>query len=405
MKNKNILYIGLALVLGLVIGYFIFYPDPSTINNKEAVDLDKQEWTCSMHPEVIRSNSGDCPICGMDLIPLVINTNNLSPDQFRMTENAIALANIETTIVSNKGKTGGGIKVSGKIREREENNTIQSSYFTGRIEKLNVTYAGQEVKKGQRLAMLYSPDLITAQKEFLTASDLKESQPELYNAVYNKLKLLKLSDKQIKAIESLGSIIENFPIYANVSGVVSEVLSTEGAYIKEGEAILRVSNLSSVWAEFDVYENQIGVFKEGQQIKIEVPSSPEKNFDAIISFIDPILDMQKRTFVIRATLDNPDKFFKPGMFVNGQVFDEFQNDQKYISVPSSAVLWTGKRSIIYIKTDGPVFEMREVVLGDKNDETYRIIEGLSLGEEIVTNGAFTVDAAAQLQGKKSMMKR
>lgn len=408
--NKNIIYIGIAVLVGLLGGYFIFGSNNSTKHNHDNHQEEtttNQMWTCSMHPHIMQAEPGDCPICGMDLIPAGTKTDGLSADQFKMTENAMALANIQTTSIRNL-TTGdkNRITLSGKIMENEEENAVQASYFDGRIERLNVNYKGQEVRKGQKLATIYAPNLIAAQQELITTVSLKASQPALYQAVRNKLKLWKLSDNQISAIESSGKVQENFPVYATVSGTVSEVMSAEGDYVKQGQPILKVSNLSTVWAEFDVYENQIAQFKKGQQINIITTAYPDKNFDGTISFINPVLNVKTRTITIRTTLSNRDHLFKPGMFVTGSVTSKTEATEQLI-VPASAVLWTGERSVVYIKTSAtePIFEMREVLLGNATGNTYTILNGLNNDDEIVTNGTFTVDAAAQLQGKKSMMNK
>ena len=352
---------------------------------------------------------GDCPICGMDLIPAETSAEGLAMNEIKMTENAMALANIQTTIVGSAQASDddGMISLSGKIAENEENNAVQASYFDGRIEKLNVNYEGQKVNKGQLLATIYAPNLVAAQQELITAASLKESQPALYKAVRNKLKNWKLSDKQIDAIEASGSVRDNFPIYATVSGTVAEVIAKEGDYVKQGQPILRVSNLNSVWAEFDAYENQISNVKEGQNIKIVTNAYPNKEFDAKISFIDPVLNNATRTVTVRAILKNTEGLFKPGMFVNGKLKGLSESNNDLISIPATAVMWTGERSLIYVKTNPnePVFEMREIVIANRNAENFTVKEGLENGDEIVTNGTFSVDAAAQLQGKKSMMNK
>ena len=408
--NKNRIYIGIALFIGLLAGYFIFKATNTSVEPEKHSHLKEETakvmWTCSMHPQIMQAEPGDCPICGMDLIPAEASTEGLAADQFKMSENAIALANIQTTIVGeNQNDSQSIIVLSGKINENEEKNAIQASYFNGRIEKLNINYKGQEVKKGQKLATIYSPDLIAAQQELITAASLKESQPQLYRAVRNKLKLWKLSEKQINAIESSGSIQENFPVFATVSGTVTEVMSAEGDYIKQGQPILKISNLTTVWAEFDGYENQISQLKKGQKITISANAYPNKQIETIISFIDPVLNTNSRTTNIRAVLNNQDQTFKPGMFVVGKVTGTAATTK--ITIPSSAVLWTGKRSVVYVKTNPntPVFEMQEVVLEKASEDTYTILNGLDNGDEIVINGVFTVDAAAQLQGKKSMMNK
>ena len=412
--NKNILYLIIAAAVGLFIGWLIFGGlSDDEIATEKGSDIhehdngDEQMWTCSMHPQIMQSEPGDCPICGMDLVPADASANGLALNQIKMTQNAMALANIQTTIVGNaKGAVEDGmISLSGKIATNEENNSVQASYFDGRLERLNVNYEGQKVNRGQLLATIYAPNLVAAQQELITAASLKESQPALYQAVRNKLKLWKLSESQIDNIESSGKVRENFPVYATVSGTVSEVIAREGDYVKQGQPILKVSNLNSVWAEFDAYETQISEFKIGQKITVVTNAYKNKEFDATISFIDPILNSNTRTVTVRATLKNSDNLFKPGMFVTGKVRGTATPSEEIISVPASAVVWTGERSLVYVKTSAtePVFEMREVTIGNSSGEYYQILSGIKNGEEIVTNGTFTVDAAAQLQGKKSMM--
>ena len=420
MKNKimkkNILYIAIAVIIGLGAGWLIFGNSSDNAANKDTSDMSdhdhsgesaEQMWTCSMHPQIMQPEAGDCPICGMDLIPAEAGADGLAANEIKMTENAMALANIQTTIVGNAkaGDDDGMISLSGKIAANEENNTVQSSYFKGRIEQLNVNYEGQQVNRGQLLATIYAPDLVAAQQELITAASLKESQPALYKAVRSKLKNWKLSDTQINAIEESGTVRENFRIYATVSGTVSEVMAAQGDYVNQGQPIVKLSNLNSVWAEFDAYENQIAQFNIGQKINITTNAYPNKEFEGTISFIDPILNNATRTITVRATLQNKNDLFKTGMFVTGIVNGATQPMENTLTVPASAVLWTGERSLVYVKTNPnePVFEMREVTLGNRSGETYQVSAGLNNGDEIVTNGTFTVDAAAQLQGKKSMM--
>lgn len=408
--KKNTIYIAVAALLGLIIGYIIFGVIGAAENEAhthEGEVISNQMWTCSMHPQIMQNEPGDCPLCGMDLIPAEIDEGGLTPDAFKMSRNAMELANIQTAIVG--GGTSGSssrISLTGMIKNNEESNAVQASYFDGRIESLNVNYVGQEIKKGQLLAKIYSPNLIAAQQELLSAISLKSSQQELYRAVRNKLSLWKLTENQINEIEASGKVLEYFPIYATVSGTVSEVISAEGDYVKQGQPILRVSDLSSVWADFDVYENQISLFEIGQKISIRSLVHGHQSIESEISFIDPILDTRTRTMTIRTVLDNRDNSLKPGMFITGSMELPRSADQQ-ISVPSTAVMWTGERSVVYVKSspDEPVFEMREVLVGSIDDNSTTIISGLKNGDEVVINGTFTVDAAAQLLGKKSMMNR
>ena len=406
--KKYRFYLG-TLLVGLFLGWLVFGNLSSTNTVHEHIEIaDKNErWTCSMHPQILSEAPGDCPICGMDLIPAETRAEGLLADQFKLTANAMALANIQTSIVGSGKAEDNEIQLSGKIAENEATNVVQVSYFSGRIETLAIGFIGEEVFKGQLLATMYSPELYAAQQELITALSLKDTQPALYKAVRTKLKLWKLSESQINKIEMSGKIQENFPVYATVSGTVSEKLVAEGAAIKKGQPLFKIANLETVWASFDVYENQINRFKKGQEITITTNAVSNNLYKSKVAFIDPILNTSTRTVTLRAVLPNKEGMFKPGMFVEGEIKTINSKATEVIAIPSSAVLWTGKRSVVYLKAtiNESVFEIRKITLGNKNGSTYEVLSGLKNGDEIVTNGTFTVDAAAQLQGKKSMMNK
>ncbi|WP_167596738.1 efflux RND transporter periplasmic adaptor subunit [Leeuwenhoekiella sp. ZYFB001] len=394
-----------TLVLGLALGYFLFN------TSEEAKEVPTHEhsedtalWTCSMHPQILRNEPGDCPICGMDLIPTQQESAGLAVNQFRMTERAIALADIQTTVVGNSGEITSELKLSGTIAINDDQVATQPAHFDGRVERLMVTSVGQQVRRGQQVATIYSPELVAAQQELVTAAKLKDKQPKLYEAVRNKFKNWMISDALLDEIETTGNTVTRFPIYAHVAGVVRELMASEGAHIMDGNPIFKVANLNTVWAEFDAYEHQINQLKIGQDLEITTNAYPDQRFKAKISYIDPVLNSATRTVTVRATLTNPQEVLKPGMFIETKLMGS-ASEASAITVPASAVLWTGDRSLVYVKpkSDQSVFEMREVTLGTKSGDYYEVLNGLSPGTEIVTNGTFTVDAAAQLSGKKSMM--
>ncbi|EDP94637.1 efflux RND transporter periplasmic adaptor subunit [Kordia algicida OT-1] len=402
--KKYLIYI-ILLLAGIVIGKFALSGETTQEHSHTAETTEKSTiWTCSMHPQIQQPEAGDCPICGMDLIPAQERTTELSSNEFRMTENAMALANIQTTKVSEGTASNTRLKLTGTIEPNEKTNAIQTAHVGGRIEKLYVNLTGEEVRKGQRIALIYSPELVTTQQELLTALRMKESQPELYKAVRNKLKLWKLSESQIQQIETSKKVTNKFPIYASVSGVVTEKMVEEGNHVMEGGALFKVSNLNTVWASFDAYEKQFSQLKKGDNITITTNANPNEQIPAKITFIDPVLNTNTRTVAVKVALKNADRKLKPGMFVTG-VLDTEISKNTMLTIPKSAVLWTGKRSIVYVKkaSTEPVFEAREVTLGNAIQDRYEVISGIDSADEIVTNGAFTVDAAAQLQGKKSMM--
>lgn len=407
--KKYIFYIGI-LTVGLFLGSNFFGKNSNTEiehTHTSAVETNKM-WTCSMHPQIMRPEAGDCPICGMDLIPMESNLEGLLEDQFKLSDNAMALANIQTSIVGKSiSDINTGIVLSGKIVENENETATIPAHFDGRIEKLYLKSLGERVVKGQAIADVYSPTLIAAQQELITAHRIKESQPQLYKAVKNKLKNWMIDDVQLKEIETTGQVKKRVTIYSHITGVVTAISINEGSHIMHGKPIFKVSNLKTVWANFDVYENQISQISKGQDIVVTTNTYPNKEFTDQVDFIDPILDTKTRTVKLRVVLNNKEGLFKPGMFVKGRINRVVLNKKELVIIPSSAVLWTGKRSVIYIKNDPiqPVFEMREITLGNKTGANYVVLDGLNNGDEIVTNGTFTVDAAAQLQGKKSMMNK
>lgn len=407
--KKNALWIIGALVAGLLLGYLLFAPGKTaagTLHDHPENTAESTSYTCSMHPQILRPEPGKCPICGMDLILAEAGNGALGPGQFQLSDNALALADVRTLRVGGDSEVGGQtLRLSGTVALNTQAVSVQASYYDGRIEQLLVNYAGQNVAKGQQLATIYSPGLVAAQQELLTAAPMKQTQADLYLAVRKKLRNWKLSEAQIDAIEQSGQVRENFPILATVSGTISEVLIAEGDYVTAGQPLARLSNLGSVWAEFDAYERQLDQLRPGQEIHIESNAYPGRPIAARIDFIDPVLDAQTRTVTVRATLNNSKGLLKPGMFLSGLVSLGAKAAKGQLTIPASAVLWTGERSVVYIRAvEGqPVFEMREVRLGNRAGEQYPVLEGLQGGEEIVAQGAFTVDAAAQLQGKKSMM--
>ncbi|WP_158847333.1 efflux RND transporter periplasmic adaptor subunit [Algibacter sp. L1A34] len=409
--KKYIIYIA-VLAVGLLLGWMFFGGNTTsteTVHKHNEATETNQMWTCSMHPQIMQPEAGDCPICGMDLIPAASSEEGLLADQFKLSKNAMALANIQTSIVGESvSNENSGFILSGKITENEDETATMPAHFNGRVEKLFVNSLGERVKKGQAVAQIYSPELIAAQQELITAYKLKASQPQLYNAVKNKFKNWMIHGKQLEEVEQTGQVKNSFTIYSHVSGVVTEIAINVGSHIMDGKPIFKVSNLNTVWANFDVYENQISQFKKGQDIVINTNAYPDKTFKGKVDFIDPILNTKTRTVKLRVVLNNKNELFKPGMFVEGKIKGVDSSIKKQVlSIPTSAILWTGKRSVVYLKSNAnePVFQMQEITLGNQFGDNYQVMEGLNNGDEIVTNGTFTVDAAAQLQGKKSMMNK
>lgn len=407
--NNRILQFSLVLFIGLVLGWLLFRSDNSLGSGHDHEQSEETSYTCSMHPQIRQNEPGKCPICGMDLIPLAQKSEKgiSSPYIHTMSPEAIALANVQTQKVRTVSPEH-EIYLTGKVAVNEQKIAVITANYSGRIEKLFVDITGQTVNKGQKLATIYSPELVTAQKELIEASKFKEINPALYNAAKEKLRLWKINEKQINEIETNGAVQTEFDVYADQSGVVIRRDIATGDYVNKGTVLFEIADLSNVWILLDAYESDLPFMKIGQKMIITLASIPGKEFTTSISFIDPLINPQTRTAAVRAELNNPQQTLKPEMFVKGKIKGSLSVIGKSIVIPKTSLLWTGKRSIVYVKvpnTEFPAFEMREITLGASLGEYYIVKSGLNEGEEIVTNGVFAIDGAAQLSGNYSMMNR
>ncbi|TRO67058.1 efflux RND transporter periplasmic adaptor subunit [Christiangramia sabulilitoris] len=408
--NKKNILTGLAILMGgILLGWLFFGGNNKETKEEEhthSVQNQDEVWTCSMHPQIRQPEPGDCPICGMDLIPLSVEENSLDPEMFKLSENAMKLANISTMTVGT-GEASKELRLNGKVEVDERNSYTQATHIPGRIEKLNVNFTGEKVNRGQTLAVIYSPAIVTAQEELLQAQEIKESQPELFAAAKQKLRNWKISDAQIDRMLSRGEPIDRFHISADVSGVVTELMAEQGDYLERGMPVYKIANLDKLWILFDLYETDLNWVREGSMVEYTVQSIPGQTFEGKIDFIDPLLNNNTRVATARIEVSNKELKLKPGMFVSGLVKNNISGaETQEMVIPKSAVLWTGERSVVYIKENaetGAGFKLREITLGPALGDSYVVQDGLQKGEEIVVNGTFTVDAAAQLQGKASMM--
>lgn len=405
-SNKYLVY-SLFVIGGIFLGWLLFHPSNKNSTTQTQVVEEKKTtiWTCAMHPQIRKDAPGKCPICGMNLIPLSQNASNVDQDAIHLTKDAAALANVLTAVVS-KQKPVKEVRLYGKIQPDERLLQSQVSHISGRIEKLYVNFTGEGVQKGQILASVYSPELVTAQQELLEAAKMKQNQPEIYEAAREKLRQWKLTEEQINKIESTGTVQNNFDVVSNTTGVVIARKVNNGDYITSGTVLFDIADLSNVWAMFDAYESDLPFLNKGDNISFEVQAIPGKTFNGKILFIDPVIDPTTRVAKVRVEVSNASGKLKPEMFITGIVNANLTDFQDKLIIPSSAVLWTGKRSIVYVKqpnSDEPIFKVREIELGPMLGNSYVVMYGLSQGEEIVTHGTFNVDAAAQLEGKPSMM--
>lgn len=381
-----------------------------------------EAWTCSMHPQIQLPKEGKCPICFMDLIPVGAGgSDDLGPRQIRMSESSMQLAQIAVSRVV-RANAQHQIRLFGRLAVDETRLSRISARVGGRIDRLYINTTGQEVKHGATMLELYSPELLSAQKELIAAkaslagvaqsnSDILISTAESnVRAAVEKLRLLGFTNEQITGIETQSDVSEHLAVKATGNGVVLEKMVVEGQYVEPGMDLFRIADLSKLWAVFEAYESEISFLNLGDDIRFVAESSPGEEFSAKINFINPTLDPMTRTVQVRAIVDNSKGQLKPETFataiINTAVASGSDLSGQSLLVPATAVLFTGTRAVVYLQLpndEGPLFEGREITIGQRVGDYYIVIEGLSEGDMVVTNGAFRLDSELQIQAKPSMM--
>jgi Cu(I)/Ag(I) efflux system membrane fusion protein len=357
-------------------------------------------YTCSMHPQITQDAPGSCPICGMALIEKDQNTSGKDPSTLSFTEEALSLMNVETFTVGQSVGSSTSKELSGRIQVDETTVFDQTAKYSGRVERLLVHSNGEMIRKGQKIAEIFSPEIYKAQKELLIAAGSKNSQPQYYQAVREKLRIMKFSNQWIDALESRGEAQAYFDLVAEMDGTIIDLAVSEGDAVKKGQVLYRSADLSKVWAQLDGYENNLESVSVGQRVLLKSPNLSMFSSEGTISFIDQVINEKTRTYNIRVEVLNDRGILKPGMFVRAIL--ESPNSSG-LQIPTSAVLWTGKRSLVYVQITSSIFELREVEVGQEDSEFYTVLSGLSEGESVVVDGAFQIDASAQLRGLESMM--
>ena len=427
---------------------------------------DKTIWTCSMHPQIRQPEFGLCPICNMDLIPLEGGTGG-GLREVSVSSEAAAMLNLRIAPVVRQAADV-EIRLFGRIAYDERSMTTITSRVAGRLDRLFVDYTGAPVKKGDHLAEIYSPDLLVAQRELIGAAGAYEAMPSsasdavretrrrLLEAAREKLRLLQFTDEQILRIENSREPTDHLTLYSPQAGIVTEKMASEGMYVKTGDPLFMVADLSSVWLKLEAYESDLQWLKYAQKIEFTVDALPGRIFEGRIAFIDPEIDPMRRVARVRVNVENRDLALKPGMFVeaiarsstaaDGRAIDPSLAG-KWISpmhpeivkdgpgqcdicgmdlvpagslgfiaspgdavepllVPATAVLRTGDRAIVYVRIPDepePTFEGRQIVLGPRVGDRFIVNAGLEEGELVVTRGAFKLDSELQIRAKPSMM--
>lgn len=415
--------IAVVTIVAFALGTLLFGRGSSTTDaNAVAETARKPEvWTCSMHPQIQLPKEGKCPICFMDLIPLESGGgSDLGPRQIRMSESSMQLAQITVSRIA-RGDAQYQLRLFGKLTVDETRLSRISARVGGRIERLYINTTGQAVSRGETMLELYSPELLSARKELIAAkaslagvaqsnSDILKSTAESnVRAATEKLRLLGFTDEQIARVETESNEPDRIAIKAHSGGVVIEKMVVEGQYVEPGMDLFRIADLTKLWAVFEAYESEISFLTVGDEIRFTAESSPGETFAAKVVFINPTLDPMTRTVQLRAVVNNPKGQLKPEMYATAIINTTTASDDvsaQSLLAPATAVLFTGKRAVVYVQLpseEGPLFEGREITIGQRVGDNYIVLEGLNEGDMVVTNGAFRLDSELQIQAKPSMM--
>ena len=424
-------------------------------------DSQPEWWTCAMHPQIRQQKPGNCPICQMELVPVKPSAGGLRTLTIKPAVKE--LMKVETMPVQRKYVTA-NVRMVGKVEYDETRLAHITAWVSGRLDRLYVDYTGVQVKQGDHMVYIYSEELYAIQEELISAIRFNRENPsrrsgglDLAEAAREKLRLLGLTDSQIKEIEQREKPEDHVTIYSPASGVVIEKLKQQGERVRTGDRIYTVADLNQVWVKLDAYESDLAWLRYGQEVTFSTEAYPGEKFAGRIAFIDPVLNKETRTVKVRVNVPNQNGRLKPEMFVRavvssnvaagGRVLDaelagkwispmhpEIVKDQpgncdicgmplvraetlgyvaaeadpsaKPLVIPATAALVTGTRAIVYVEVDGakePTYEGREILLGARAGDYYIVRNGLFDGERVVTNGNFKIDSSLQIQAKPTMM--
>jgi len=377
-------------------------------------------YTCPMHPFIIRDKPGTCPICGMELIKKLndaqtSSTTTQTPEQKKQADmlghvslspTQRVMANV-ATVEAREQVLNKEINAVGIVQYDQSRQAKVTAWIAGRIDKLNVSTVGSYVGRNRPVAEVYSPDLLATQQEYLLAVKSREQLKNspipsisqngdgLVQSAKQRLMLYGVKESQIADLEKAGKPNIRLPIYTPLSGVVIEKMVQQGQYVNTGDVLFNIADLSSVWVEIEVYENEFPNIRIGQRVEIQSQSFPGKPFAGRIAFIYPFLDPKTRTVKARVEMANPGMRLKPDMFVKAVIKMPLA---KAVVVPVTAVMDTGKRQVIWVESSPGMFEPRDVQVGQRTDDQVQVLSGLRPGDKVAVSGAYLIDSESQLKG-------
>ena len=372
-------------------------------------------WYDPMHPAYKADKPGIAPDCGMQLVP-----------KYADEQTSLAKMPAGTVMISPDKQQLIGVR-TGKVERRSFERTIRTTAqltadetkiahvhvkVSGWIDKVYVDYVGQLVKKGQPLFTLYSPDLVATQEEYLIAKrgqaslgsspfmEVSTGSNSLFRAARDRLKLWDISDEQIKKLDETGEVTKNLTFYSPTRGFVTDRKAFPQTSVTSDTELYTISDLSTIWANMDVYEYEVPYIHVGQPVELQLSYYPGKTWHGHVSYIYPMVDAQARTLKVRIELPNPEMELKPQMFADAQLKVDYGSK---VVVPAEAVLDSGNEQIVFVVRDGGMFEPRRITMGPQCDNLIVVLSGLKPGEEIVVSGNFLIDSESRLKSSMGGM--
>jgi len=399
-------------------GWFLWQKNYSGKAAEQKAAQGKQLYTCSMHPFIIKDKPGTCPICGMELIKKIEGAAGggaQTAEQKKQAEmlghvsmsaNQRIMANVATVAVY-QGTLNKEINAVGIVQYDQSRQAKVTAWIAGRIDKLNVSTVGAYVSKDRPVAEVYSPDLVATQQEYLLAvksrdqlknspiPSISQNGEGLVASAKQRLMLFGVKENQIAALEKAGKPNIRLPIYTPLSGIVIEKMVQQGQYVNTGDVLFNIADLSKVWVEIDVFENEVPYVRVGQQVEIRSAGDQRVTSNGRISFVYPFHDPKTHTVKARVEMPNPGHMLKPDMFVNAIIKVPLA---KGFVVPVTAVIDTGKRQLVWVEMSPGMFEPREVHAGERIDDKVQILSGVKAGDKVAVSGSYLIDSESQLKG-------
>jgi len=351
------------------------------------------KYVCPMHPQIVRDEPGTCPICGMDLVPKTLEGDTTGHPEVKISNAVVNSMGVRTAEARNQ-TLWKYIQTVGRIEYDETRLAHVHPRAEGWMEELSLRAEGDPVEKGQVLGRLYSPEILSAQVDFLIAMDQSGNKTRVEKA-RNRLRLLGVTEGTISAIQKSRESINTVPVVANARGVVTKLGARQGMYVKPEMEIVTIADLSRIWVLVDVYEHQIDWLAQGLSAEIRVPAYPGRVWEGTVEYIYPELDPKSRTLRVRLAFDNPEGLLKANMFADVVIYGGPKRE--VLAVPAEAVIATGKRSSVVLALGNGRFQPVDVVTGMESNGQVEILSGLSVGDQVVVSGQFLIDSESSLQ--------